>query len=269
MSRTSTPVSAGRNTPLGSSATAPGVAAAGVAATGGGGGSRRGVSGGGNSRSESLAIAQLEEAILIERLTRGDLERALLEKEERAAAERVAEDEAHRRRLMEMLVVAGQLHEDRRTEFQREKHAVQHSCTPAVVEQLEKVAHHTEVERSVVDALRRQLEARLSAQRVEATKEREKVQFYRTMLIRRMRQMEEHVRMVCGADHWLLRLPDLADKERPFTSVSGFAVQASPAAKVFDREHHYPHQQHLDAAAAAAAATPPPLAADASVVRPL
>jgi hypothetical protein len=200
-------------------------------------------------------VAKLEIQLDAERQSRARTERRLLEFEERAAADKIAADQQHRRRLMEMLLVAGQLHEDRKTEAARDKMAVHNSATPAVVEQLHKTAHNTEVERAMVEALRRQMEAKLSLQRAEAAKEREKVQFYRTMLIRRMRELEKHVRML-SPEHWLLRLPDLADADKPFTSVSQFAVQASPAAKNFDLSHH--------TAAQIAASPPPPEAAAAA-----
>jgi hypothetical protein len=175
------------------------------------------------------ALAALEERVFDERLRRDVSERRLLLHEERCAAERIEDDEAHRRRLLEMFVAAGVLRDDRREAQRRERAAIEALARPAVVEQLDRVGQHVAVERSIVDALRRQLEARTAAGRAAAAKEREKVGFYRTMLIRRLRQLEDHVRFVCGADHWLLRMPDLADNATPFMTASGLRLQPSAA----------------------------------------
>jgi hypothetical protein len=179
-------------------------------------------------------LLYLEEQLYTERFKRDDAERRLLMFEEKCSAERLEDEEAHQRRILEMYVSAALLRSDRQEAFQKQLTSLETLGHPAVVEQLEKTHQHIEVERSVVDALRHQLDARTAAIRANAAKEREKTNFYRTMLIRRMRQLEEHVRMVCGADHWLLRLaPDLADRDKPFTTVTGLTVQQSPAAKVF------------------------------------
>lgn len=200
------------------------------------------------------ALAKLEEELYTERMQRDDLEKRVIMFEEQEAAQRLEDEEAHQRRILEMFVTAALIKEDRKQVFKQQLQSLEALSHPSVVEQLEKVAKHIQVERSVVDALSKQQEAKMHAIRVDAAKEREKYGFYRTMLIRRMRQLEEHCKMVCGTDHWLLRLaPNLAaDGDRPFNSVSGLKIQQTPAARNFYQQQQqqqgseYHGDHHVD-----------------------